>query len=71
MIVDFNAIDGNKMYQFVCSLNFVHSFFLGRSLLWTPARAPWAGPMRLPLGERREIGWYVQCVCDVQERWVK
>jgi len=41
------------------------------SLLWTPARRPSGGPVRLPLGERRGIGWCVQCVRDVQERWVK
>ena len=41
------------------------------SLLWTPARRPSAGPVRLPLGERRGIFWCVQCVHDVQERWDK
>jgi len=38
------------------------------SLLWTPAHRPSASPVRLPLGERRGIGWCVQCVRDVQER---
>jgi len=41
------------------------------SLLWIPARRPSAGPVRLALGERRGIGWCVQCVHDVQERQVK
>jgi len=50
---------------------FVRSFVLfGQepSLLWTPVRRPSAGPVRLPLGERRGIRWCVQCVRDVQER---
>ena len=38
------------------------------SLLWTPARRPSAGSVRLPLGERGGIGWCVQCVRNVQER---
>jgi len=53
---------------------FIRSFVLcgqKSSLLWTPARRPSAGPLRFPQGERRGIGWCVQCVCDVQERQVK
>jgi len=39
--------------------SFVRSFVLfgqESSLLWTPARRPSAGPVHLPLGERRGIG---------------
>jgi len=56
------------------AMTFIHSFVLFAqepSLLWTPACRPSAGPVHLPLGERRGIDWCVQCVSDVQERWVQ
>ena len=54
--------------------SFVRSFFAGRSPAYSglrPACRPSAGPMRLPLEERRGIGRCEQCVRDVQERRVK
>jgi len=50
---------------------FVRSFVLcGQepSLLWTPARKPSIGPSAHAHGERKGIGWCMQCVHDVRER---
>ena len=45
-------------------MSFVRSFVLcghEPSLLWTAARRPSAGPVCLPLEERRGIGWCMRC----------
>jgi len=55
----------------VCIRSFIRSLRQESSLLWTPARRPSAGSMRLPQVERRGIGWCVQCVRDMQEWRVK
>jgi len=54
-----------SVYLSVCLLaclkkcmSFVRYCGLGSSLLWTPARRPSRGPMRLP---RREEGYWLVC----------
>jgi len=48
---------------------FIRSFWAGAQP--TPVHRLSAGRVRLPLGERKGIGWCVQCVRDMQERQVK
>jgi len=43
----------------------------GSSLLWTPARRPSVGPMRLPRERGGELVGVCELVRDVQERKVK